>query len=286
MSGFDSLGSAATNSRDRLIDEIQRDALTDAPLSSTLRKVIALGDHLKSERLRAWARHELKGYASDEQLPAFRSVGAPLCVDAIVGYGTVKGQRMSPAELPDFTRDVLSEVTEIRYGVAELEHLLNSTEAAGRNSVHLSPSGAAEIVAYMNHEIGSPVQHIQSLYWSVSLTSLVGILDHIRTALVELMVEIRPIELPDASPAADDIVDRALNIAVYGDHSNVVVASQEAGGTDASSSVTQDIRVGQAVETPKARETWWTRTRIVGAAVGGILTALVALTTLYDWWAR
>jgi AbiTii-like protein len=49
--------------------------------TSLLQKCILLGGQVGSERLRDWARHELKGYDGLDQVPEYRRISAPLCID-------------------------------------------------------------------------------------------------------------------------------------------------------------------------------------------------------------
>jgi AbiTii len=74
------------------------------PIGDLLRKVIALGGQAASKELRDWATKELRGYQGDEQLPPYRIIGAPLQLDMINLAYTMRGQTISPLELPkDFT---------------------------------------------------------------------------------------------------------------------------------------------------------------------------------------
>jgi hypothetical protein len=66
-----------------LIDEIERGALDPkVPISTPLRKLVALGGQAGSAELREWASLELRGYVeSDTPLPAYRKPGAVLRID-------------------------------------------------------------------------------------------------------------------------------------------------------------------------------------------------------------
>jgi hypothetical protein len=56
--------------------------------------------------------------------------------------------------------------------------------------VKLGPPGTAELVTIVNQGL-RPGQVIERLYWSVSTASIRGILDVVRTNLVELIAEMR-----------------------------------------------------------------------------------------------
>ena len=57
--------------------------------------------------------------------------------------------------------------------------------------IRLSPSRGADIAAIMNQESDRPDQYVERIYWTVSPAAVRGVLDHIRTALVKLVAELR-----------------------------------------------------------------------------------------------
>jgi hypothetical protein len=74
----------------------------------------------------------------------------------------------------------------------------------------------------MNHEMQQRGQsdQITAVYWSVSHVALEGVIDQIRTRLVELVAEMRA-EMPDESdvPTAA-VADNAVNLIVHGKKAN------------------------------------------------------------------
>ena len=77
--------------------------------TSLLQKCILLGGQVGSERLRDWARQELKGYRDADAVPEYRRVVAPLCIDGATFGGYVTGQQISSMSLPEFARDRVTE---------------------------------------------------------------------------------------------------------------------------------------------------------------------------------
>ena len=63
--------------------------------TSLLQKCILLGGQVGSERLRDWARQELKGYDRIDQVPKYRRVSAPLCIDSATFHHLITGQQVS-----------------------------------------------------------------------------------------------------------------------------------------------------------------------------------------------
>jgi hypothetical protein len=171
---------------DSLISQIERDALDDAaPLATVLRKCVVLAGKSRSDALRDWATRELKGYGGEDELPDYRVINTPLLVDGIAGGYKVMRQQLAPSAIPDFARDVVSERLELRYGVGNIEALLQQAD------IMLQPPGASDLVRFMNGTNGASGQYIERLYWAVSAPAIRGVLDQIRTALTQLTAELR-----------------------------------------------------------------------------------------------
>src|SRR4051812_4548435 len=84
-----------------LLEEIEQAALDDsADITGALRKCVALGGQSGSETLRAWATRELKGYSGSDELPEYRSVGAPIALDGVTLNTHIRGQQIRPGALP------------------------------------------------------------------------------------------------------------------------------------------------------------------------------------------
>lgn len=238
-----------------LMGEIERDLLQEKPLVTLLRKLILLGGNAGSPELRAWASQELRGYNREDELPSYRSVTAPLQIDGAVFNGIVRHQPIGPMELPDFAREEISEQVPLRMGVSEIHQMV--TQHRDDRSVSLIPPGAADLVSYMNMT-GEMNGHIVSLYWSVSTVALEGVLDQIRTRLAELIAELRSATpygqtLPSAAEAAN-----AVNFVINGRGNRV--------------SITQASHGGVVTTSPETTGGFWTRARIIGAAVVGLAT--------------
>ena len=243
-----------------LLDQIEDDAVNGRPIADTLRKVVVLGGRAGSTALRDWATKELKGYGPDDELPEYRTIGAPICVDAIVGNGWIKGQRMSIHELPKFAQEVIKEEVPLIFPIGQIEAIIQNVEKGEDNTAHLSPPGTADLVLLWNHESDVPFQHIQSVYWSVSLPTLHGVIDQVRTTLTELVAEMRAGTPSGQDLPSADVTNQAVSVAIHGKNNRVTVKHQTAGG-DATATTT--------VEAPK-EPGWWTATRIAWTAVVGV----------------
>jgi hypothetical protein len=89
-----------------LKEKIENVALDQkASIAALLRKVIILGGQAGSEEMRDWAGRELDGYGPEDELPRYRRLNAPRCVDMINMRGRSTGQMITPMHLPKMVRD-------------------------------------------------------------------------------------------------------------------------------------------------------------------------------------
>lgn len=239
-----------------LLNQIEEAGLSaTASVADALRACIALGGRAGSTELREWAQRELNGYFGDADLPEYRRIAAPLRIDAvqgnqIVGGAIIKGQRISPGELPDVVADKISEELELRQSIGEIEKLAHHKN---QDEIRLSPPMGADIVRVMNSEMDQPLTAINELYWAVSTTALMGVVDRVRTMLVALVAEIRA-SLPDnAELPSGALADQAVQVVVHGSKNRVVTTTAQAGDTGGSSATTSD----DAATSPLKRAAWW-----------------------------
>lgn len=241
-----------------LIDQIERDALDDnVPVATTLRKCVVLGGKSGSEELRDWATRELKGYHGEDDLPSYRIVPAPLRVDGISGNYKVERQAFPPSGLPDFAREHIKDEVELRDGAGSIEALLDLAE------IKLSPPMASDLVSLMNGSNDIPYRHIDSLYWQVSHAAIRGVLDQIRTALTQLVAELRATMSGDDDVPSADEANQAVDVVVTGKRANVNVTTAHATGANTSASA------GSGPAQPQ-ESGFWTRWRRIGAFVVGL----------------
>jgi AbiTii len=283
-----------------LLDQIQTGALdSSVPLADTLRKVVALGGETGSEELRGWASRELRGYGgSDVELPEYRRPAAPLKVDAFKFNAQITGQSISPRQLPDFVAEKLREEVPLSAGIGEIEAMLKRARE-GDGSVKLMPPMAQDIVRYMNHEIqnhpqGDPYQQITELYWVVSQVTLEGVVDQVRTTLVELVAEMRAEMSDEVDTPPAEIADRAVQYVVTGKRPTINVTntsvsgsgshqvqSSGAGSSNAQASGEGSHTVRAAPLTPASQATpWW---KSIWGILIGFATMIGALAGVGVW---
>jgi hypothetical protein len=251
---------------DSLLSEIERDALDDSvPVGTALRKCVALGGRSGSEALRDWATQELQGYGPDDDLPEYRIIAAPLLLDGIAGNYKVTREQLPPMALPDFAREHIKEEVQLRDGVGSIEAMLKQAE------IKLMPVGASDLAMYMNQKSVGRFNHINSIYWGVSHASIEGVLDRIRTALVQLVAELRANMKSDETVPSPEVAQNAVNVVVEGKKSRVSVNTAQTSGRASPATATMNPPASD----PESR--FWNRWRKPGVIVVGIATVAAAV---------
>ncbi|MXY10810.1 MAG: hypothetical protein F4Z00_12810 [Acidimicrobiaceae bacterium] len=243
--------------RRSLLDKIESEAL-GGDVVKALRLCISLGGHSASAELREWATRELRGYGGDDELPDYRRIQAPLCVDTISPTGIAKGLSISTFQLPEFVREDITEELDLTHSVPELLGMVRTAEREGE-SVRLLPLGASEVLLYMNQS-GEYRPHVERLYWQVAPTAISGVVERVCTDIVELVGEMRA-GLPKGQDLpSPDVASQAVNVVVKGDGHRVVVKN-----------VRQESGDGAPEESPRHR------TLKVIAWVATIVAAIVSI---------
>lgn len=255
--------------------EIEQAALSDDPLANTLRKCIVLGGRAGSTDLRDWATRELRGYGGDDELPAYRKVAAPIKIDGATIQAKISGQQIGPRSLPDFAQEHIAEQVELRDGVGPVEMLAADAEKRGDSSIRLSLPMGADLARYMNSQSGDQTQQIVSIYWDVSIATIRGVVDQVRTTVAELVGELRAgMGGQDQVPSAE-ITDQAVNVAVYGHKARVTVTAAQSGTQGASTAGDQRDALHD--------EPFWNRSRKAGAVIVGVATVVAAIVAVAQW---
>jgi hypothetical protein len=262
----------------RLIDEIERDALdASVPISAPLRKLVALGGQAGSAELREWASLELRGYVgSDVPLPDYRKPGATLRIDGATFNTMITGQLISPRELPDPVNKHVDDEVPLNGGVAEIEAMIARAKREESGEIKLALPMGQDVVRLMNHEMHErgQIQRVTAIYWSVSHVSLEGVLDQIRTRLVELVAEMQAAMPSEADVPSSDAADNAVSIVIHGGKPRVSVTSAQATGQGAHTVTAEAASDGSGL---------WKRVGgfIVGVAI--IVGTVVAIAAWQNW---
>lgn len=250
-----------------LLEQIESEAL-DGDVVKALRLCITLGGRSESVEIREWAARELRGYASDDEIPDYRRIRAPLCVDGVTGNAfagvwKATGQMISAYQLPEFARDDISEDLELLHSIPELQDMARDAER-DRDPIRLVPAGAAELIAYMNAS-GSYSIRIDQFYWQVAPTTIKSVLERVCTDIVDLIGEMRSGMTMDQEWPSPDLASQAFNVAVTGTGNRVVVKNVRQSDYDASTDETPTHK--------NLRAAFWIA-GIVGAIIGVATVAL------------
>lgn len=257
-----------------LFDEIERDALkSDIPIADTLRKVMALGGQVGSTELREWASRELRGYSnSGVELPGYRKPGAVIKANAVNPRFQITGQQISPQAFPEGVREHIHEEVALGQGIGEIEAMARRAGEDG-GSVRLTLPGAQDLARLMDHEIGEPYQNITALYWDLGQTAIEGVVDQVRTTLVELVAEMRATMPGSADRPTAAMADQAVHVAVHGDKARISVTAA------------QTVGEGHSVDAGPGEgrsRLWKVGALLVGAAT--VAAALIGLAQWQGWW--
>ena len=239
-----------------LLDQIESEAM-DGDVVKALRLCIKLGGHSGSADLRQWAERELNGYDSDEELPNYRRINAPLCYDGTSLSERAKGVQLPISALPEFAQETAEEGLFMKMPISEIRDMARNTE-----SLKLAPTWGAEVAQYMNAHGYS--NGIYSIYWSAQPGLINSIAERVRTDLIRLVNEMRPgLEDGQDLPSCDT-ASQAVSVVISGDNNRVALKAVE-----------QTAHSSTVEESPKGKrlEMWYW--------VAGVALAAVAIVTLF-----
>jgi hypothetical protein len=254
--------------------EIESGALeSDSDLPKLLRTCIALGGRIGTADLRDWASRDLKGYGPDDALPEYRRIPAPLMLDGFTGGGHVTGQMVAAHLLPDEARDILEDPVAMPQAISEIVDLV-ATASRGDGTIRLAPSGTAYVLPLISMRLAAG-QQVERVYWAIEVSKLRGIVDKVRTILVELVAEMRAATPPGRDTPTPEGAQQAVVVAIYGGNRSRVVVNQTTaseGATVATSGSKASVSSGGEPETPHRAVMYWVA--CVGTVVAAVATVL------------
>lgn len=118
-----------------------------------------------------------------------------------------------------------------------------------------------------------PSQTVERVYWRVGVNAFAAAIDAVRTALLQLVVEIRAVAGGTAGPSRE-AAEQAVDVALYGKARvrNLVINQVAAGGQGAVSG-RGAVAIGSEPESRSRRWMWW----VVAAAtvIGAVATVIL-----------
>lgn len=252
-----------------LLTQIEGDLIAGTPVADVLRKLVLLGGQAGSAELRDWASRELRGYANTtaDDLPDYRKVMAAIQVDAIVGNHQISGQSISPAQLPEGPREVVTNEVPFFQGIGEIQAIATS----GKSFWRISLPSEQLLGQMIDRASGQRFQRTTSVYWSVSVTAIEGIVDQVKTRLVELLAELRAATTPLSPVPTAEQAANAVNVVVHGRGNRVQIAHVSESGQST---------VGTSL--PESGP-FWTFGRRVAAFAVGAATILATVIAVVQW---
>jgi hypothetical protein len=244
----------------KLIDQIEDDALSpDTSISETLRKLMALGGQVRSTELREWASRELRGYAgSGVELPRYRRPGAVIQIDLVSGTTIMRGRQVSPSHFPKEVRDLLREEVPLGQGIGEIEAMAEQAHERG-GYIQMTVPNSQDVARLWDHQVGDPYQQITGIYWSLNEAALRGVIDQVKTTLVELVAEMRA-GMPDSDEApSGEMADKEVQ--------NTAQQAGDNGGTAVHHTTGERVSLS----------------RKIGGAIVGVAVIVTAVVTLALW---
>ncbi|MGW0006100.1 AbiTii domain-containing protein [Nocardia grenadensis] len=205
--------------RARVLDESE-------PLEGLLRKCLALGIATGSETLRAWASQELKGYdPSTDEVPTYRKLQLTLVADTVAtlpsGIVLAPQQLISRLFAPADVQKLIPESISIVQSIGHVASMVATGETHQTESRNLP--AAAFLWNRIRKERGeSPL--FQRLYYLLPDTALQAILSSVRTALVEMVMDLAkdvPLDQLPSPRQADTVVHLHVGGSQNNYHSNV-----------------------------------------------------------------
>jgi len=208
--------------RDQVLDESQS-------LVGLLRKCLALGTVTGSEELRVWANNELKGYPEGVRVPEYRQLYAQLLMNSVSGQFHATGQQIDRLLIPEDLRVLVPEQLHLRQPVGEL------AEMASREKAITMTGPTFPIVASRWSQQLPMFQDVLSLYWSMLPSTISGIVDNVRTTLVEIVIDMAkdvPLDKLPSKAQVDSVVkvhvgpNNQYEVNVGGNNSGVIGQGQ------------------------------------------------------------
>lgn len=206
------------------------ESLSDPALSlpDALRRLLVVARRRRSEQLTTWIKNELDGYGRQDLLPEYRpSAQMPVRLKSHLMMREVATQTFSWVEIPEELR-VDPQLLGMREPVAEMISL-----AGGGNDPTLDLPLAWVARYRALAEQGKAAHYEMSELASASVvfpkTHLQGVLDRIRTAALDLALELEEVSLDVGTNEGPKVSDEPrlahtvnlFSTHVYGDHSNV-----------------------------------------------------------------
>jgi hypothetical protein len=204
-----------------LLDEIISGAVDDKTnVSVVLRKCLLLAHQLRNEKLKIWAERELNGYTDVDALPPYRVVGVQATGTFSGPMGTIIRNQPLPASILDEEYRHWATTAYLMQPIASFDI---GKDAEGKpNGGHYT--WPADLTAMYANKFMRGYNLVRASI-QVSGTAFVGVLDNVRTRILQLALELKDQlgeDIADMTKLVATKVDRSVINNIYG--GNVVIA--------------------------------------------------------------
>lgn len=195
-------------------------------LKDTLLKVKILAFQLKNPKLKEWVENEINGY-QDKEIPKYREVASAIYGNLIQdrgfgGYASIKSYLL-PVEALEFElRDKLM-LLPLKQSVSNLEELIKK----GNDCKADLPYSVAQVF----DKFLTNGYEVHTAWYSIGLNSLVGIVDSIKSNLLNFLLELaeelgehQNIDIMKEKPKIDNLFDKTIG-QITGGTVNIVVGT-------------------------------------------------------------
>jgi hypothetical protein len=149
---------------------------------------VVLAHQLKNDSLKAWANQELNGYAEPEKVPEYRIVHAGATGRFRAGYMFPEITRPLPASVLEERHRRFAEIVYLAEPVSSYENNLRDVQS--KPSARFVYQWSADMIAYYQSEFIAG-HALQTAYQEVSMGVLAGMLDTIRTRVLNVALDIK-----------------------------------------------------------------------------------------------
>lgn len=227
-----------------LIAEIES-ACTDSkvPIVDLLRKCKIIASRLQHQELSDWINSELNGYKEGSAIPEYRLLHLNNPIGHFNGpFGSgLKNAPIPLGNVPDEIRETITPL-KMMQPIAEIEELSSKQKT-------LQSQWSGDIIAYFQHHV--PIYQgmvLSAAHWNISSASLKGIIDTVRTRLLDYVLtiqsqypEIDNIKPGSPSPVPDQVLHQTFNTTIMGGFANVGSGKQDVENSAANYSVTNTL---------------------------------------------
>ncbi|WP_377645004.1 hypothetical protein [Oryzobacter terrae] len=189
-------------------------------LAELLRRVRILSSRAGVPDIGVWAKCEAEGYDDVDDVPSYRG---PLPTQVFVDFTGPYGSsiRRVPIAVENMPKDMRAEAERhfnnyVMHGVGEIESQVASMAESGEREL-VGPWNAS-VVALINHKIESgeitwrPMHNVETIYRTVTAYALTGVLESVRSRLLDLLLAIDEAAPPRGVSTSVDALPPAAEV--------------------------------------------------------------------------